>query len=312
MTSTISRFIEIDENPVPAGSEVSTIRAADGARLRIAFFPQAHAHGTVILAPGWAEYIEKYFETIDDLRARGFNVAIMDWRGQGLSERPSQWRGYFDLITDDLRSFRKGPAAERFEGPYFLLTHSMAGLPALKLLARGYTGFERAALCAPMTRLFPEWTHHMVRTAASAASRAGFSNQPVARPGPTTDDADAFDGNMFTTDKRRHDRFRLLREAAPETKLIAPTFGWVRDASRNSAAIHKPGFFDGLKTPTLIISAGAERRIDGADHMTIANRNELIQYTIIPDALHEIMMERDELRTAFWREVDAFFGAALN
>ena len=36
---------------------------------------------------GRAEFIEKYFETVRDLRARGFAVATIDWRGQGLSER---------------------------------------------------------------------------------------------------------------------------------------------------------------------------------------------------------------------------------
>jgi alpha-beta hydrolase superfamily lysophospholipase len=39
--------------------------------------------GTVCVFTGRSEAIEKYFETIADLLARGFAVAAMDWRGQG-------------------------------------------------------------------------------------------------------------------------------------------------------------------------------------------------------------------------------------
>ena len=39
------------------------------------------------LFQGRAEFIEKYFETVRELRARGFAVATIDWRGQGGSER---------------------------------------------------------------------------------------------------------------------------------------------------------------------------------------------------------------------------------
>src|ERR1700733_10603188 len=36
---------------------------------------------------GQTEFIEKYFEVIDELRGRGFAVAALDWRGQGGSGR---------------------------------------------------------------------------------------------------------------------------------------------------------------------------------------------------------------------------------
>ena len=49
--------------------------------------PPPGRKGTVCLFQGRAEFIEKYFETVRDLRARGFAVATLDWRGQGLSER---------------------------------------------------------------------------------------------------------------------------------------------------------------------------------------------------------------------------------
>src|SRR3954464_2310839 len=67
--------------------------AADSARLRTARFaadPGAADRGICVLLNGQTEFIEKYFEVIDELRGRGFAVATMDWRGQGGSARMTE------------------------------------------------------------------------------------------------------------------------------------------------------------------------------------------------------------------------------
>lgn len=305
----MNRFIEVDNNPVPQNAAVVTYDAADGAKLRAAFYPADNPKGTVIVEPGWAEFIEKYFEVADVLRSRGFNAAMMDWRGQGYSEAPREWSGYFDHLTDDLRAFREGPVAARFDGPYFLLTHSMGGMPALKLLASGYDGFERAALSAPMTRLFAGGANAVFGAVASIACLGGGSNAKVFR---RLDDSKAFEGNVLTKDPRRHERFRLLQEAAPDIALFAPTYGWVRDAIKSSKEMHEPGFFDALKTPVRIISASDEQVVDGSDHAAIAAMSPKIECVAIEGAYHEIMMEKDEYQKPFWDYVDEFFAPALS
>lgn len=304
----MTHFIEIDQNPTPRDAIVETFQAADGAKLRAAFFPAGAPQGTIIIEPGWAEFIEKYFEVADDLRKRNFNVAMLDWRGQGLSEPPAQWAGYFDLLADDLRAFREGPVAKRFAGPYFLLTHSMGGLPALILLAGGYGGFERAALSAPMTRLFAGPTNAVFGAVASVACFAGAAKKDVFR---RLDDSKAFEGNVLTKDPARHERFRLLQAAAPEAAIYAPTYGWVRDAVSATKRIHSAGFFDALATPVRIISAEDEKVVDGSDHAAIAAMHAHIEQVRVDGAFHEIMMERDEYRQPFWNFVDEFFAPAL-
>lgn len=303
----MTKLISIDCNPVPADAEVETFTTSDGAEIRIAHFPAENGQATVIVAPGWSEFIEKYFEVAEDLRARNYNVTVIDWRGQGLSSDPSNWRGYFDRLAEDLRELNDGPVAARFPGRRLLLTHSMGGAPALILLAGGYEGFARAILTAPMTRLFPAITNAVLGAAASALANLGASNIPAARG---DDDSELFDGNMFTHDRARHERFRLLKQAEPAAARQSPTYGWVNEAIRTGNKLHTSGFFDDLKTPVRIISAGDERRIDGADHAAIASRHELIDHVTVPGALHEIMMETDDLRAAFWKEADAFFSAA--
>ena len=77
-------LVSIPANPVPDGAVSGMLKTRDGISLRFARWPAPPGRkGTVCLFPGRAEFIEKYFETVRDLRARGFAVAALDWRGQG-------------------------------------------------------------------------------------------------------------------------------------------------------------------------------------------------------------------------------------
>ncbi len=78
-------LVSIPANPVPEGAVSGTIKTPDGAELRFArWAPTTRRKGTVCVFSGRGEYIEKYFETVRDLRDRGFAVAMIDWRGQGI------------------------------------------------------------------------------------------------------------------------------------------------------------------------------------------------------------------------------------
>ncbi|MFX9169433.1 alpha/beta hydrolase, partial [Acinetobacter baumannii] len=89
------------------------------------------ARGSVVLSPGRSEPIEKYFEVIGELQARGFTVLVHDWRGQGLSHRmlpdalaghAPDWRTYLHDFDAMIAAFRA-----RLPEPWIALGHSMGG-----------------------------------------------------------------------------------------------------------------------------------------------------------------------------------------
>src|SRR5437899_3307899 len=81
-------LVSIPANPVPDDVVTGTLKTPDGIALRFArWAPPRGRKGTVCLFQGRSEFIEKYFETVRDLRARGFAVATLDWRGQGMAAR---------------------------------------------------------------------------------------------------------------------------------------------------------------------------------------------------------------------------------
>ena len=84
----------VDLRPAAGGAGVALSLdhlRVEGMRLRVGHrLPARHpARGTAVILTGRAEFIEKYEETVADLAAAGFAVAIFDWRGQGGSDRGS-------------------------------------------------------------------------------------------------------------------------------------------------------------------------------------------------------------------------------
>lgn len=312
-----TQFIKISESTVPNGAEAFFLPAPGGAKLRVAAFPIIPAKGslsnsvkgTVVLLTGWSEFIEKYGETVEDLHARGFNVVMMDWRGQGMSSRllPVREKGHiqsFGTHGADLKHFVQHFARPRFEGPFFLMAHSMGGTIALLALASGLSGFKGAVLCSPMTRIFPQTTK---RLAVKMAARlgvlfgAGRASVPSGR-----EHARCYEGNILTHDERRHRVFRKLLEAAPEASLLGPTFGWVKAATDATQFINKPGALSAIQTPVKMITAGDDLLVDGENTKHLAAHYPIMEFAEIPGAYHELLMECDEHRRLFWQHFDVF------
>ena len=122
-------LVSIPENPAPAGAVPARLRAIDGVPLRaVRWHPQGEARGTVLIAPGRAEYVEKYFETVGDLLTRGLVVVVFDWRGQGMSGREldDRRKGHIDDFSLYLRDLDlRAIPTETNWGKYF---HDLLGV----------------------------------------------------------------------------------------------------------------------------------------------------------------------------------------
>src|SRR5271169_1587212 len=137
----------------PHGLLWGNFTAPDGARLRWGHLPAKNPRAECVMVGGFTECIEKYFETMVDLAARGLSVWVLDWRGQGGSERPRRWPSRprprrYDRDANDLALFAKTLPPPRH--PRLLIGHSMGGAIALLCLRQSPGLFEVAILSAPM------------------------------------------------------------------------------------------------------------------------------------------------------------------
>jgi pimeloyl-ACP methyl ester carboxylesterase len=101
--------------------------------------------GTVCLFQGRSDFIEKYFETVRDLRARGFAVATSDWRGQGMSDRAlhDRRKGYVRSFSEyqiDLDCFIREIVLPDCPSPIFALAHAMGATVLLRAADNGRHG----------------------------------------------------------------------------------------------------------------------------------------------------------------------------
>src|SRR5262249_38982212 len=152
-------LVSIPANPVPDDVVAGAIKTSDGVNLRFArWAPPPGRKGTVVVLQGRTEFIEKYFETIRDLRARGFAVTTFDLRGQGLSEHAmsDSHKGYvrnFANYIPDLDAVMEPVVLPDCPPLIFALAHSMGAAVAIRACYDGSRWFERIVLSAPMIAL---------------------------------------------------------------------------------------------------------------------------------------------------------------
>ncbi|MCT8971648.1 alpha/beta fold hydrolase [Microbaculum marinisediminis] len=307
-------LVDIPENPVPSGVVTGMIQASDGVWLRFARWrPTARKSlGTVCVFPGRAEFIEKYFEVVGELRRRGFTVAMLDWRGQGGSERPlrNRRKGHVDTFEQydrDLSAFMRAVVLPDCPPPFFAIAHSMGGNILLRNALRAPAWFERQVLSAPMLTLAREQVRRpYVFGVAEVFCLMGFGDAFVPGGGATHAGTMPFAGNALTSDPVRFRRSNRIIEVEPALGLGSPTISWFRAAGDAMAEVMDPDFPPRLHVPTLMVAAGDDRIVSSRAIETMAFRMKTGSQVVIPAARHEILMERDYIREQFWAAFDAF------
>ncbi|MDQ6866962.1 MAG: alpha/beta hydrolase [Pseudomonadota bacterium] len=314
------------ENPAPPGAVVSAIAARDNWNLRAARWScGAACAGTIAILPGRAEFIEKYFEVIGELLSRNFDVAILDWRGQGLSDRllndPRKGHiGDFRAFERDLDALVEQVLEPFCRPPWFALGHSMGAAIALAKARADRSPFARMVLTAPMIDIYGRRFRRGMRVFAKALVLLGQGRRFVPGGSPKPYMSASFEGNLLTSDSSRHARAAAIIEAAPELAIGDPTIGWINAAFRFMRRFEDAAYPRRILTPVLILAAGADRVVDTAATEYLASRLKAGKCLTLAHARHEILMERDPLRELFWAAFDAFLpvecaagdGAAIN
>lgn len=305
-------LVDIPSNPVPRGAVCETVTTDDGLGLRFARWPanRSPVRGTVIILPGRTEFIEKYFETVSDLRRRGFGVAVLDARGQGGSARllsnvrKGHVRDFADYVND-FEAVMQEMILPDCPPPYFVLAHSMGAAVALLSAARLRTQIERMVLTSPMVAL-PRGSPEFFARLSGVLMHLGLGESFVPGGGATIIQTRPFRGNPVTSDPVRYQRSVDIVDADPSVGIGAPTIGWLNAAMHASLRMAEPNFSAEVPMPVLMVLAGADTIVSNQAAEKLSRRLKTTAHLRIPGAKHEIMMERDELRDQFWVAFDAF------
>jgi lysophospholipase len=288
---------------------------AVGASLRAARFPAAPdvpAQGVCVLLNGQTEFIEKYFEVIDELRGRGFSVATMDWRGQGGSTRMTEdsrksFVGDFSEYDDDLDTLMNWivtPMLGPGEKPV-ALAHSMGAHVLLRRLTAKPASFRYCVLSPPMIAIsFRGQREFLVRAVTRyhlwRGKHAGWVWGMEARDPYKV----SFATQLVTSDPQRFERTQMLLREHPDLRLAGATWGWLAAAMRSMDWLQDKA--SAITTSLLLVGAGKDRICVTPRIKDFAARLPHADYVEIAEAGHEILMERNPFRAEFWAAFDAF------
>jgi lysophospholipase len=305
-------LVSIPANPVPEDVVSGTIKTPDGAELRFArWAPPAGRKGTVCVFQGRSESIEKYFETVRDLRDRGFAVATIDWRGQGHSSRRlrNPRKGYVRDFADfeiDVEAFVQQVVLPDCPPPYFALAHSMGGAVMLRVAHAGKRWFDRMVLSAPMIDLPGRATSLPARALLRVLRLAGQGGRYVPGGGDELTGAQSFINNPFTSDPVRFARNMAILEEDPTLGLASPTVAWADTALRTMHGFRASNYPSQIRQPILIIAASNDTVVSTAAIEEFSYHLRAGSHLVIAGSKHEILQEQDRFRSQFWAAFDAF------
>jgi lysophospholipase len=302
---------------VPPGFVWGSFPTGDGAILRWGHLAADRPRAECVLVGGFGDFIEKHFETIRDLAARGFSVWCLDWRGQGGSTRPKCWphrprARQFDRDAAELAQFATQYLSP--DRPHALIAHSMGGAIALLCLQRHPRLFDATVLSAPMLGLLNGRTPPVLLRVVTGPARLtglGICRLPGTyrwhpdRP-PTPE------RSRISSDAERCRIRHAWVSSNPSLRLDQPTYGWLDPALSLIGRIGKRRFLAGITTPILLGSAGREQVVAPAAHYRAARLLPDCTLVELPESKHEPFLERDPIRNFWLDQIDRFFSNRLD
>ena len=296
----------------PAGRAL-WLTTSDDVKIRIGLWNEAGTRGTVLLFPGRTEFIEKYAHTAADLAKAGFATVAVDWRGQGLADRllPDPLVGHVGAFHDyqlDVQAVLGAVGALKLPQPLFLLAHSMGGAIGLRALYEKLP-VASAVFTGPMFGIqMPNIQRPFAWGISALCRKIGLGH--VMAPGTSADpyvSVAPFEDNTLTTDPEMFDLMRVQLERHPELSLSGPSLNWLFGALLETRKMSK---MPAPSVPSLTFLGTNERIVEAhriQNRMESWNNGRLI---VVPDAEHEVLMERADLREPATSEIIRFFQQA--
>jgi len=292
-------------------------------RINYAQFITNASNPCLVISSGRKEGYFKYQQLVYQLAAQGYNIFLIDHRGQGISQRmlANHDKGYvrhFDDYATDLHKFIQTIVLPRCQTKPYLLAHSMGAAIAVRYMQLNPQQIRAAVLASPMiafnTGGIPFWlTKGLVYSLNKLNQWSGMSpwyffGQGNYQPAPFAD-------NHLTHDAERYQQLLNEYQQVPERQLGGVTVHWMQQALLTKQLIFAQ--IDKLDAPIQVIQAGDDHIVD--NHVQDEFCQQLHQHNpascptgkplVINHAWHELFMEQAQYRTPAINAALAWFKA---
>ncbi len=270
------------------------LTAEDGTRLTTYRWAGPHqgVRGRVHVIHGLGEHAGRYEALAQTMVTQGFEVWAHDHRGHGRSGGPRGVLPHTAALIDDAAGVLRQVQAAHDDGlPCVVLGHSMGGLVAAALVARGTERVEGLVLSSPALGLALSWPQQRL---------LAFMHRWA---------PDVTISNGLHPERLSHD---------PAVAAAYVNDPWVH--SRVSARLihgmldQAPGVFSAAaqwRIPTLLMFAGDDALVDpeGSRRWASAAPASMLQAQEFPGLYHEIFNETPELAAPVWASLNDWLRA---
>ncbi|WP_372882775.1 alpha/beta fold hydrolase [Psychromonas sp.] len=270
----------------------------------------------IVISQGRNESVLKYKELAYDLNRQGYDLYLIDHRGQGFSERlgGDQYRGHVDHFQDYVADLNRYISSLELAGKYqnnYLLSHSMGATISTLYLQQYAHPFQASVLFSPMMSInmgrIPVIVAKLITYSGTALCR-WFSDKACYIFGGNDFQPKLFSNNAVTTSELRFNSSQNTHLEFPETQLGDASMRWV--ATSVSAAQQAINNADKINIPVLVVQAGgdtivtAEGQYQFFENLTNCKMKRFFN---IDNAKHEIYLEKDQYRLTALNATLKFF-----
>lgn len=260
----------------------------------------------IILVNGRAENILKWTIPAWHFYQQGFDVLVMDHRGQGYSERllSHPQKGHIDAfhfyVADLDKVIRESTLIPN--QTQYLLGHSMGGLISSYYLAHYPHPIQKAVLSAPF---FGIPSQHPLRDQCLVTLMQLFAQGHRYIIGHKNYRPKHPINNDLTHASESIQWQNAIIAHSPQLALGGATFRWVQQCWQ---AIHSlPKVLPHIDIPLLILEAGEDRVVNNHSLPKLCSLIPQGQLQLIPNARHEILFEKPNIHAPIFAQLFRFF-----
>lgn len=281
-----------------------TFQGVDDKTINHVIIQTGNSHA-IVISQGRGESVLKYKELAFELNKNGFDIYLIDHRGQGFSERlgGDTSRGHVEFFQDYIFDFNTYISKLQLQKKYtyrYLLAHSMGGAISALYLEQYTHPFHASVFYCPMLSFdFYGFPSYIIQKIASSSAFIGsiYSAKACYIPFGKAFSFALFKKDTFTSNSERFNNFKETLQQYPQTQLGSPTMRWLATSLQATKKIIKNAHK--INIPILIFQAENDTIVSATGQNMFFNNLKKHQYNQlikVANAKHELLIENDIFR----------------
>ncbi len=304
--------------PTPAEFVWQMFTTQAGVSLRTGLLEHPSPKGTVIVVPGFTGSIEMIMREITTLRAAGFRVAAVEYRGQGLSHRPlanHPEKGYvedYGLLGSEMAQYAN--SVRRADLPLFFFSISKGAHITMRMAAEQDVPVDAYALIVPMIQINSgDLQYGTMRKVAgfmnSTGLGAAYTPGASAWPGDKLVFGEATGCNANPKSAQAQSALFAINE---KLRTRGVTFKWLHESIKSTDKLMDANHIKSITQPVKIYTAGVDElvRTDKAEQFCQSLNN--CQSKHFAEARHCITREDYDRYDGIIADAIAHFDSVLD